>query len=146
MTGKERLDELEKEDKYVFHGSEEKFEELEPQQAYNGDVPDGEPAVFASRTPDYAIFMAIMNRKNCPNGFRAGTKWKEDGKIEFSATKETLDQLNEKSSGYVYVFNRSDFENKHFSGVEWVSYTKVKPIEVIEVLWSDFTPEIKLKD
>ncbi len=141
--GYERLKNLEKEEKYVFHGSGEKIEEFEPRQAHtiiNGEhVPDGKPAIFASPVADYAFFMAIVNKVNCPDGVRSGTSW-SDQKIEFKATQKTLDQLNKDSAGYVYIFKRADFEarNSH----EWVSHANVKPIEVIEVRWSDFPQKI----
>lgn len=143
MKGKEKLEILEKDDEYVFHGSYMKIEEFEPRQAYTivdgTKIPDGEPAVFASPFMDYAIFMAIINRINCPKGSRSGCSYNEKG-LSFTATQKTLDQLSESSRGYVHVFNRSDFLQRN--GSEWVSYKKVKPIEIIEVEWSDFTPSI----
>ena len=72
----QELKKFEKSGEYVFHGSENLVEEFEPMQAYTmknwKQIPDGKPAVFASPFLDYAIFMAIINKKNCPKGFRSG--------------------------------------------------------------------------
>jgi hypothetical protein len=140
---RERLEKFEKEGLYLFHGSDAVIEEFEPRQAHTREndevVPDGEPAVFASPFIDFAIFMAIINMTNCPKGFRAGSDPK-GGVIEYCATKETLEQLQSDSRGYVYVFTRESFTPRQES--EWVSYTKVKPIEVVEVTWTDFTKKV----
>lgn len=135
---KQKLSELEKEDKYVFHGSESLINEFEPRQAHTiiegQRMPDGKPAVFASPFAEYAVFMAIINKTNCPKGLRSGCSYSNRG-LEFTATKTTLEQLNEQSKGFVYIFNRSDFKQKN--GSEWVSYKKVKPLRFIEVHFSD---------
>lgn len=139
----QKLLKLEKGDEYVFHGSESLIDEFEPRQAHTiiegQRVPDGEPAVFASPFASYAVFMAIINKTNCPKGLRSGCSYSNRG-LEFTATKATLEQLNEQSKGYVYVFNRSDFEQKNNS--EWVSYKKVKPLRLVEVYFSDLPSPI----
>ena len=143
-SGKQELIELENQNKYVFHGSGFLIEEFEPRQAYNyiegQNVPDRKPAIFASSFANYAIFMALINEVNCPKGYNSGSRFHE-GKLVFRATKETLEQLKAEVKGYVYVFNSSDFLKQNES--EWVSYKKVKPILVISVTRSDFTPTIK---
>lgn len=140
----QKLKDLEKKHVYVFHGSEHTVEEFEPRQAYTivdgRSIPDGEPAIFASPFSDYAIFKSIVNKTNCPKGFRSGCSYKND-QLEFTATEETLSQLSSNSRGFVYVFNRSDFQER--SPSEWVCYKKVKPVEVIKVQWSDFTVPIR---
>ena len=142
--GKQKLVSLEKEDKYVFHGSGFLIKEFEPQQAYNyikgRNIADGEPAVFASTFSDYTIFMALINEVNCPKGYHSSSNFR-DGKLTFRASKETLEQLTGTSKGYVYVFNRNDFIKRNES--EWVSYKKVKPVLVTPVTRSDFIPVIE---
>ena len=141
----QELKNLEKQARYVFHGSENIIKIFEPRQALtivNGkQVPDGEPAIFASPFVDYAIFMAIINKTNCPKSFWSECIW-GDKKLKFTTTKETLEQLNENSKGYIYVFNKNDF--KKIRPNEWVSYKKVKPIKRIKVNWSDFTKEVEI--
>lgn len=143
----ERLRELERSGRFLFHGSGVAIEKFEPRQAHtiiNGkQVPDGKPAIFASPFADYAVFMAIVNRANCPKGHRSGVAW-ENGLLSFTATRETLQQLDESSSGYVYVFNRSNFEKIRPN--EWVSYDPVSAIEVLQVIWEDFKQTVSLID
>jgi hypothetical protein len=144
---KQRLDDLEREELHVFHGSGLLFEELEPRQAYtftNGrNEKDGEPAVFASTSADYAIFMALINPSNYPISFRSSVTI-EDGELKFRASKSTIQQLNESFRGYVYVFNRSDFELR--GGNEWICTKPIKPVFVIEIGLSDFQREIESID
>ncbi len=107
------------------------------------NTPDGEPAVFASPFADYAIFMALINKENCPKGYRASVR-SEEGVLIFRATQTTLSQLNEETTGFVYVFEKAKFEKR--SDEEWVSYSTVTPISKIQVYLTDFAPEIKIID
>jgi hypothetical protein len=145
MDGIDKLETLQKEGIYVFHGSESMVEEFEPRQAHTiverKKINDGDPAVFASPFIDYAIFMAIINKTNCPKGYRSGYN-KNNGNTKFTATKATLLQLNKNSKGYVHVFNKNDFKERDES--EWISYKNVKPLDIIEVLWSDFKPKVEI--
>lgn len=137
------LSKLEKESKYVFHGGENLIDEFEPRQAHTiierQRVSDGKPAVFASSFASYAVFMAIINKANCPKGLRSGCSYSNRG-LKFTATKATLEQLSGQSKGYVYIFDRGDFEQKNSS--EWVSYKKVKPVRFIKVDYSDLPSPI----
>ena len=66
---REKLLWLEKEGKYVFHGSPYDISVLEPRQGHNineetGKIEkDDEPAVFAIFYVDVAIFRALINAK-----------------------------------------------------------------------------------
>lgn len=126
--------ELEKVNKYVFHGSESLIDEFEPRQAFTvvggRKVPDGKPAVFASPFVAYAAFMALINSTNCPKGLRSVCSY-SNGSFVFKASRATLNQLSDQSKGFVYVFDRNDFERRN--GSEWISYNKVKPIRFVEV-------------
>lgn len=133
MTTKEEILELEKQGDFVFHGSPEKLESLEPRQAYTfkGDlkIEDGKPAVFASIYSDIAIFMALINGKNIKSTFRSGYG-SLNGKIEFRLSKETKDKLIN-LKGYLYVFDKKDFTEKNHA--EFISYKTVKPIKILEI-------------
>ena len=143
---------LEKEDKYVFHGSGSDVASLEPRQAHDDIIgPDGSPAVFASNVADYAIFMAIFNKRNCPQGSStsAGAKTDEEhGLIEmrFAATRDTLDQLKDDAAGWVYVFNKTDFTRRLRGGVEYVSDGPVTPIKKIQVSTRDLPKNIAIRE
>lgn len=139
--GREYLKELELENKYLFHGSEnENVDIFEPRQAYTykdkiGEK-DGDPAIFASDKVDYAILMALVNKKNCPKGFNssAGT---ENGKLKLRVAKYAYDQLDENSIGYVYVFDKKDFTQRDKDGVEYISSKPVSSIRKVEVRKKD---------
>ncbi|MDB5260488.1 MAG: hypothetical protein JWN37_719 [Candidatus Nomurabacteria bacterium] len=127
---------MEQTDKYVFHGSGSEIEIFEPQQAYTRvdgvDIPDGDPAIFASSKLNYAIFMAIINMKNCPKGYRSSS----DGR-EFKATAETLKQLTPGANGFVYVFNKSDFKERANGEEESMRHESIKPLFSYKVTFSD---------
>lgn len=69
VKGREKLLALEKEGKFVFHGSPDVINVLEPRQAYNRNDETGtmekhdEPAVFATPYAEVAIFRALINAK-----------------------------------------------------------------------------------
>lgn len=134
------LREMEKEGKYLFHGSSELLDSaLTPHQAYtvvNGArVPDGAPAVFASPSLDCAIFMGVVCSANCPLGLNSGYGI-HDGVLEFRASKRTVEQLDPESSACVYIFDRSNFTEKN--AVNWCAQQEVHPIAVAPVSWKDF--------
>ncbi len=143
---KQKLFDLEATGNYVFHGSDGEIEEFEPRQAHNfiggENHPDGDPAVFTSSAAEYAIFMAIINKTNCPQGYRSGSGT-TNGETTYRATQETLNQLKEDSSGWVYVFNKDEFDNRK-GGVEYTSFTSVKPVERIRVSKKDLPQSIEL--
>lgn len=148
---KNKLIELESEGKYVFHGSGiPDLEYLEPKQGRH--VPDmnkkeefildGEPAVSATPYVDFAIFRALINRVNIDYHFNSGFGFKERKKEFRVSSREVLETIKNKK-GFVYVFDRKDFSPYSRDGVakpenmEWRSYTKVKPLQVLEVSFAD---------
>ena len=133
MTTKEEILELEKQGTFVFHGSADKLDFLEPRQAYTwkNDVKteDGEPAVFASIYSDISIFMALINRENIKATYRSGYGF-ENNKLSFRFSKEVKDRLIN-LKGYLYIFNKSDFQQKNQA--EYISNKIVKPIKILEI-------------
>ena len=133
MINKDEILELEKQGNFVFHGSVEKLDYLEPRQAYtwkeNIKTKDGEPAVFASKYSDIAIFMALINMTNLKCTFHSGFGMKND-KLEFRLSKELSNKLVN-LRGYLYIFNKSDFIQKN--GLEYISYKTVKPVKILEI-------------
>ncbi len=142
-----RLELLQLDEQFLFHGSGLKILELEPRQAntvIDGvNTPDGEPAVYASEFIDYAIFMALINKQNCPTSTRSSCSF-ESGQLIFGATQETLDQLSENAVGYVHVLHRSTFNERGTS--EWYSTEIQKPHEIIEVSRAHLTAPINIID
>ncbi len=149
---KRELLELEAEEKYIFHGSGNDVEELEPRQAHTTEggvrVPDGAPAVFGSPSAEYAIFMAIVSKKNCPGGFHSKTSWfeKKDGGIgiRYFATKDTLEQIQEGAEGTVYVLDRKDFTRRGEKSVEYANPSRAIPLRKIKVHKRDLPDHIEI--
>ncbi len=144
-SARESLQDLEMENKYVFHGSGTgDIEIFEPRQSYvfiNGkDEKDDEPAVHASEFSNIAILMALVNKENCKEGFRCGFKY--ENKVILSVTQKSLSQLNESSEGYVYVFSKDNFKARYVS--ELVSYVPVKPVMVVKVRVEDLSTDLEI--
>lgn len=149
LEGKEKLIELQKEGKYVFHGSSFILKDLEPRQALNYDnvqkkmVNDGEPAVAATSYVEIAIFRAIINNK-----LRVGGKyWSEFGVnngVPYFRTHPWVLKAAEVAEGYVYVLKKEDFWEK--SPMEWRCSSKVKPYKVFKVSFKDLPVNIELRD
>ena len=146
-SGREVLLNLESENKYVFHGSENPhLEMLEPWQAHTvveGEKQDDDqPGVHASQFADIAILMALVNTQNCKEGFESGFRY--EGKVILSVNQKALDQLDEASVGYVYVFAKEDFVPRGMS--QSISYVPVKPLKIIEVKKEDLSIDLELTD
>ncbi|MBX9695561.1 MAG: hypothetical protein K2Z81_24470 [Cyanobacteria bacterium] len=141
----QQLAQLEREGLYVFHGSGLRLPRLEPRQAFTvvdgKRLADGEPCVFASGFVDYAIFMAIINAENCPRGLTSSCSF-EGENLVFGASASTLEQIDERSCGYVHVLRKSDFVQRNYS--EWVSVTVVETVEIIQVARTNFMCAISL--
>lgn len=145
---RERLLSLEKERKYVFHGSPDIIDVLKPRQAFNrsektGQMEkDGEPAVFATPYADVAIFRALVNAKDVVG--ESTSQFDIDGdELHFSATKNLLDQAKKKN-GRVYVLDKQKFQN--FEGMQCRSEESNDPIEIIEVTVDDLPQNIETID
>ncbi|MEI7749574.1 MAG: hypothetical protein WCJ25_01065 [Candidatus Moraniibacteriota bacterium] len=142
-AARERLLSLEKEGKYVFHGSYERVEALEPHQAcgYNEETGrhenDGEPAVFASTYADCAIFRSLIHGKEFENGMGINNA----NQLLFVADRVLMERAKHKT-GYVYVLDKDKFDN--FRGMDCKSPETVHPIEVIEVTFGDLPKDIKV--
>lgn len=145
--GRKKLLELEKENKYVFHGSPDIIDTLEPRQAYNqnkesGEMEkDGEPAVFATPCADVAIFRALINAGGV-SGESASSFGINGERLHFSATKNLLDSAKSKI-GRVYVLDKRKFKN--FEGIQCRSEESNIPIEVIEISVDDLPQNIEIK-
>lgn len=86
--------------------------------------------------------MAMINEQNCPNGLRASCSRDGSGPVILSATQETIDQLGEKTRGYVHVFDRGN-PWSHRCADEWLCHEKVAPIAVYTVCLADLSQQIE---
>ncbi len=147
--GKESLMNLEKEGLYVFHGSTELIQELEPRQAKIWDkdkkemIEHGEPSVVATPFAEVAIFRVVISNKIKADDGKHYSAFGSDGeKPYFEATPSML--KNAKNAvGYVYVFKKEDFTK--LSPMEWRSNKKLKPIRTFEVYFQDLPENITLE-
>ncbi len=145
---KEELLKLQQTGEYVFHGTHQNLTEFTPQQAFNYDgekqTADGKPAVFASGYIEYAIFMALITEENCPEGYWSGAGLRH-GSLSFNATQNTLDQLTDDAQGWIYVFDKDDFQKRDDDDVEYVAYHTIKPIQRIRVTKKDLPENIEVR-
>lgn len=141
LEGRKALDALAATGQFVFHGTKEIFEEIEPRQAFNDAVPDGEPSVFAagSNAVALAVFMAL--RGSGKTGF--SHQGARDGLWDLRADAKAREYMRSaQASGYVHVLSKSDFEQD--SQHQWRSHTKVKPVLTIPVSSRDLSEDIAL--
>lgn len=133
------LRELEKSGLYVFHGSLDLFDCLEPRQAHTlnketGEMEeDGEPAVFATPFLDIALFRALMNRKDVEGPSESSFDYRE-GRLYFSAT-DNIRLAAEHKRGKIYILPKETFVE--YDVVQLISPKKVIPFEVIEITMND---------
>ena len=145
---KMKLLELEKENKYLFHGSPNLINELEPRQPTRGEnEKHGKISICATPYADIAIFRSIVNPQNSTcekhfSGFGLNQK-KENVKFKFETTIEVLNSLKNKS-GYVYVLNKDLFRKKN--KMEWRTENKITPLEVLKVSFNDLPTIEIIKD
>jgi hypothetical protein len=143
---REKLLALENEGRYVFHGSMEEIDILEPRQAEKqnnetGEMEsDGDLAVFATPHADTAIFRSLINAKDVTGDSSSGFGMGDDG-LHFSTTQNLLDAAKMKK-GKVYVLDKEQFSE--VEGTQCRSFETVTPIDVIEVDFNDLPPSIKL--
>jgi len=134
--GRSLLKQLEATGKYIFHGSDighiEKFELRQPVNWKNGEpVNHGEKSIVGTNDADVSIFRALARED--------WTSFNPSGG-SLGASKASI-HAAEKSRGFVYVFNKDDFES--FEG-EWRSYKPLTPLKVISVSGNDLPPWIQV--
>lgn len=145
IKGKEALEILD-EGEFLYHGSTDKIEELEPRQAFNWSsgvkVPDGEPAVFATDNYERAIFMAVLRGLQGSQGTDYDNESRE---YRYKMNRKKVDQLNKNPNvtGYVMVLPKENFTNE---GADYRSEVKIKPKYFIEVNSSDLPKNIEVTE
>lgn len=109
LSGRKAIEALAATRQFVFHGSKDRIEELEPRQALNEGLPDGLPAVFAASDDAYdlAIFMALVG----PGGRTAfSTQGVRDGHFDFQADAAALQYAQSPGTeGFVHVLPKNEF-------------------------------------
>lgn len=116
----------------LYHGSPYKIEILKPHQAHDTGFDEGNKlAVYATTNRKMAICFAM------------GSVSDENGDVERIMLPEYGDKMifkkghpNYGGKGYLYILSKTNFE--HVLGTQWVSYTDVIPIEIIEIDVDDY--------
>ncbi len=145
--GKETLIALEKEGLYVFHGSTELIQELEPRQAKIWDknkkemAEHGDPSVVATPFADVAIFRAVISNKIKSDDGEHYSAFGSDGEKPYFETTPSVLKNAKDAVGYVYVFNKKDFAR--LSPMEWRSGKTLKPLRIFRVNFQDLPDNIK---
>ena len=143
IAGREALEFLQNTGEYVFHGSWQRLDEIEPVQAYSHDELDGEPAVCTTSNHDVSIFRSLVNTPKCVSEIRSAGWSNETGEFIFTATKTAMESAEDvDATGYVHVFNKSDFER--YRGMEYRTNEKIRPLFIVEVGKDDLPEDIKI--
>ncbi len=148
LRGKEVLHQLEKEGKYVFHGSARDIKILEPRQSFSKNPQTGvsekigDPLVYTTPYADIAIFMAIAHPDNVDQKYAAKFSATQKGNlpidINFEISNDTKEQIIKNNiEGRVYVFKKEDFQISDEIGVEYVSNKPMTPIQTVSVSIQD---------
>lgn len=113
---------------YLFHGSPNKIECLQPKQAHDTAYAAGcQKAVYATDSLDMAICFALG-----VEGDGERIMLPEYGrKMLFKNCHPRYGQ-----KGYVYVLERDGFT--HAMGSQWVAYTEQTPVDIIEIDVDDY--------
>lgn len=131
-TTEDYLRRLEESGEYLFHGSSQKIDELEPRDpvADASDNPDNKRvAVYAFSSPALATQFAIIQSKH---------DVKEDWNIIGGTDSENSDRPLLRTTpnlklgkGYVHVLPRQQFTLTE--GYQWICEKPIRPIEAVEV-------------
>lgn len=149
IKGREALEWLSQTGDYVYHGSSQRLDSLEPRQQKTWDydqqvsVLDGEPAVCAANVYEPAIFRALINRYfDLSNSHWSG--WGGNGAtIQYRATQTALDGASKEGvTGYVHVFRKEQFAP--YRGMECRTNEVIIPELVVAVSAKDLPPNIEI--
>ncbi|MFZ2555345.1 MAG: hypothetical protein WAZ27_02375 [Minisyncoccia bacterium] len=150
IEGRKALAKLAETKQFLFHGSPNQLEVLEPRQAISYGEPHGAPAVSAAshKAYDLAIFMALIksakNQPKRPRGSRT-SGFSMEGEYNFRANALAYeDATSTDAYGYVYVFPIKDF--KEFAEHEWRSENSVRPVLAVRVTAKDFPSGVQIEE
>ena len=141
---REKLLALEKDGRYVFHGSPGIIDILEPRQAGGHNEKtgkwenDGNPAVFATPYADLAIFRSLLYDKDLENEFGI------NGDQLYMRANKKLFKRAKNRIGKVYILDKSKFNPASFRGIDCKSEEKIVPLEIIEVTIDDLPKNIEI--
>ncbi len=145
LSGREKLLTLEKEGKYVFHGSLFDIDVLEPRegdQFVSDDkksVKDGESAVWATPFAEVAIFRSLINPEDVTSESQSEFGIDEEGRSFFKASQNLIDAAKKKT-GKVYICDKKTFTDVDKMQVK--SNEKIVPVGIVRVSYKDLPSNI----
>ena len=128
--------------KYLFHGSSKNLKEIEPKQSDDSDKNKNniDKAVFLTSDIIIASAYSFMHKlkeesikaNNNPNFIINQTQNHRSIKMENIKEPKELE-------GYIYVFeNNNNFVHENINSLQYKSYKKIKPIDVIKTNFNDY--------
>ena len=134
--------------KYLFHGSPIFMEELEPQQSHDAINQDN---------ADYAVFMYPVFYKCIPYALKKGFIYKEEFGEEswFETYNRTIDypyavlnnrDIDMNTTGFVYVFEKTDDMIKDPMSYQYRCYHSLKPVDIVKVNMIDYVDLFEIRN
>lgn len=116
---------------YLYHGSQYRFDVLEPQQAHGACEQESMLAIYAAETMEEVVPFALPIRwyPDAPGG-------KREFECDSGKTKLIYGSLNPNGVGYIYKIKADTFEK--IDQWQWVSQSSCIPVEIIEVKVKDY--------
>lgn len=112
--------------RYLYHGTREKLDLLEPTQGVGYGKADNEHGVYAVSEQELAIPFAISYRPRGKGAFFSVETSKRPPRIVLKDTDIDWSQV-----GYVYKVKSETFEK--IDSEQWLSKAPVEPVEVEEI-------------
>lgn len=149
-NSREYLLSLEKEGKFMFHGSPVRMDVIAPRQAFGDDRKtgerenDGTPGVFGTPFADVAIFHALMKQSGAEGDFGAGGD-SEKGTYHMHASAAYIETVKrDHVEAYVHVLDKKNFHD--FRAVDARSDVAVNVLEIVKVGYEDLPDNIEIID
>lgn len=135
--------------KYLFHGSPELLEILEPQQSHDKSGNENNIAK--------AVFMYPVFYKCVPYALKKGFIYKEEygddswfetqnRKIDYPYAVINNRDIDEDAVGYIYVFEKNDDMIKDLNNYQYKCFHSLVPIDIVEVKMKDFIDLFEIRN
>lgn len=130
------LRQLEATGEYLFHGSLNPIDVIEPRQPFSDHKPDGGPSVCAATDLDTALFMALFRGAQNIVKVPSRSGYRHTGNENYFYATAPLLQAVVGATAYVHVLPRTGF--RLYRGNEMRSASPVTPTEIVPVTIRDF--------
>lgn len=135
--------------KYLFHGSPNLYNELEPQQSHCDSGNE--------KNIDKAVFMYPLFYKSVPYALKGGFIKKEEYGIDswFETSNRTIEypyaivnnrEIDMDAFGYIYVFEKNDDMKKDDDSYQYRCHHSLIPIDIIKVSMKDYLDLLEIRN